>query len=265
MSQITTAPDTLIRQIEQRRDFVLSNYRILRRVDPNDHYWRSFEQLDQYVRDGRIFETGMVINWIGSQYRPRRILEIGTRTGGSLVSLLSSYQDFGGVEVVSFDLWREYFSVTWLSRVLTRLLGSRDGTSQINLSRRFTRYFSGLIQWLSTGKVRRNLRAFNLPTDMIRFVSGDSRQTVPQYFASHRGETFGYILVDGAHDEETALIDLRHVADHVAPGGFLVFDDIGPEGYKLGGVWEQFKAEQGDAFDYYEVYHRKGVAWARRK
>jgi len=255
----------MIQAIEARRDFVLSNFRVLRRVDPNDHYWRSFANLDQYRRDGRIFETGMVISWIGSEYRPRRILEIGTRTGGSLISLLSTYDSFEGVEVLSFDLWREYFSVTWLSRVLTRLMGSKDGTSQVNVSQRFMRPFSGLIKWLSTGKVRRNLRAFNLPTDMIRFISGDSRQTVPAWMAAHPGAQFDYVLVDGAHDEETARIDLENVVDYVAPGGFLVFDDIGPEGYKLGQVWDAFKAAHADKFDFFEVYHRKGVAWAIRK
>ena len=255
----------MLEQIRSRRDFVISNFRVLRRVDPNDHYWQSFADLEHYRRDGEVFETGMVISWIGGYYRPKRILEIGTRTGGSLVSLLTSYQDFSGLEIVSFDLWREYFSVTWLSRMLTRLKGSADGKSNLNVSQRFMRPFSGLVQRLSTQKVRRNLRAFNLPADNIQFISGDSKQTVPAYFQQHPGKQFDYVLVDGAHDEPTALIDLQNVADCVAPGGFLVFDDIGPEGYKLGKVWDTFKAEQGDKFEFYEVYHRKGVAWAIRK
>ncbi|MEZ4826132.1 MAG: class I SAM-dependent methyltransferase [Bacteroidia bacterium] len=249
--------EEMVRQIKERRDFVLSNFRLLRKVDPNDHYWKSFENLDEYRRDGEIFETGMVQSWIGSNYSPKTILEIGTRTGGSLISLLSAYHSYEGVEIVSFDLWREYFSVTSLSRMLTRLRGSADGHSNINISRKYMRYFDFLIRYFSTGKVRRNLRYFNIPTHNIRFVSGDSRVTVPAYFRENPDKKFDYILVDGAHDEETALIDLRNVADHVAPGGFLLFDDIGPEGYKLGNVWKTFSVEQQHNFNFYEVWHAK--------
>ncbi|MDX2246223.1 MAG: class I SAM-dependent methyltransferase [Bacteroidia bacterium] len=257
--------EKMLEAIKERRDFVLSNFRILRKVDPNDHYWKSFENIGEYVREGEIFETGMVQSWIGSNYSPKTILEIGTRTGGSLISLLTAYNSYTGLEIVSFDLWREYFSVTWLSRMITRLKGSADGRSNINISRKYMQYFDFLIRYLSTGKVKRNLRYFNIPTNNIQFVSGDSRITVPEYFRQNPNKKFDYILVDGAHDEETALIDLRNVANYVATGGFLLFDDIGPEGYKLGKVWEQFRFEQKDNFDFYEVYHRKGVAWAIKK
>jgi hypothetical protein len=192
-------------------------------------------------------------------------LEIGTRTGGSLINLLSPYAEYDGIEVVSFDLWREYFSVTWVSRLLTKLLGSPDGMSQRNISRKYTRLFSGLIRYLSTQKVRGNLAYFNIPSHFIEFISGDSKETVPAYFQQHRGKTFDYVLVDGAHDPETAMIDLENVVAHVAPGGFLVFDDIGPEGYKLGEVWETFKTNHQGQFEFYERYHRKGVAWAIKK
>jgi len=260
--------ETMLAQIRERRDFFLGNIRILRQRDPNDHYWRNFDDPAQQERDGQLFETGMVQSWIGSHLRPKRILEIGTRTGGSLVNLLSTYSrpDLEGVKVVSFDLWREYFSVTWLSRLLTRLkYGPQAGPgSQVNISRRYMQYFDGLIQALATGKVKRNLRHFNLPTDTLIFISGDSKETVPAYFKRHPEATFDYVLVDGAHDEETALIDLENVAPYVAPGGVLVFDDIGPESYRLGGVWDAFKAKHEHEFTFVEVYHRKGVAWAFR-
>ncbi|MBU0756950.1 MAG: hypothetical protein KKF44_02705, partial [Nanoarchaeota archaeon] len=48
-----------------------------------------------------------LIMWIGCEYKPKRILEIGTRTGGSLISLLCTYSqnDFKKIEeIVSFDL-----------------------------------------------------------------------------------------------------------------------------------------------------------------
>ncbi len=259
----------MIPQIRERRDFFLNNARILRKKDPNDHYWRGFDDPSDRERGGELFETGMVLSWIGSHKRPKRIMEIGTRTGGSLINLLSTYSqaDLRAVEIVSFDLWREYFSVTWFSRVLTRIkYGSQaEKKGQINISRKYTRYFDVIIKRLATGKVKKNLRYFNIPAWNITFISGDSKQTVPAYFGRRPEKQFDYILVDGAHDEETALIDLENVVNHVAKGGALVFDDIGPESYKLGPVWDTFKERHKDEFDFYEVYHRKGVAWAFKK
>lgn len=47
-----------------------------------------------------------VIYYIGKTRKPQDVLEIGTRNGGSLVVLLSSYKS-GKTKVKSFDLWRE--------------------------------------------------------------------------------------------------------------------------------------------------------------
>jgi len=256
--------EEVIEEIKGREDFMLSNFRVLRKADPNDHYWRNFLELDAYIRDGEIFEPGMVINWIGSRFSPKTILEIGTRSGGSLINLLTPYRGYDDLDIVSFDLWKEYFSATWMSRVLTNIIGSADGKTQRNISQKYTRIFSGVIKYFSTSKVRRNLKYFNIPPDKIQFISGDSRVTVPDFFKKNPNKKFDYVLVDGAHDPETAMIDLQNVVDCIKTGGFLVFDDIGPEGYNLKEVWESFKKQHEDKFIFYERYHRKGVAWAIR-
>lgn len=220
---IPTTAEAMIAEMELLKAPVLNNIRILAPYNRRDYYYRELMEL---ARREYFFETYQVIAWAGLKLRPRRILEIGTRNGGSLVQLLSMYQDFTGVEVTCFDLWRE--------------IGG---------------------PW----RVRRNLRKLNIPTGMIQFISGDSGQTVPIYKREHPQAKFDYVLVDGGHEPETARTDLKNVADLVAPGGILIFDDICPESYNLIGVWREFQAAHRDEFLWFEKLWRKGVAWGIRR
>lgn len=256
----------ILDEIISTRNFVCNNYRILRKVDPNDHYWEIIDKLDSFKRNGIFLETDMVINWIGKKFQPKKIMEIGTRTGGSLISLLSNYSSFENVEVVSFDLWEEYISTTFFSRVFSNLIFGKNKKWNFNVSTsKKLKFIYGFIQNLSTKKVKRNLKHFGIPTNKITFVSGDSKITVPHYFKQNPSQYFDYILVDGAHDFETAFIDLENVVTHVNKGGIIVFDDICPESYNLIVVWDKFKNLHQKEFEFFEIMHRKGTAWAIRK
>ena len=96
-----------LEEILSERERFLQNARQLRETDPNDPYWQDLATPEKYMRDGRFLETGMLISWLGRTRKPKRILEIGTRTGGSLISLLHSYSadDQQKIqEVLKFDL-----------------------------------------------------------------------------------------------------------------------------------------------------------------
>ncbi len=213
----------VIEQMEMLKGAVLSNLRILAPHNPEDYYYQHLLELaDAFY----FFETYQVILWAGLKLQPKRILEIGTRNGGSLVQLLSAYHRHNGLRVVCFDLWRE--------------IGSPEA-------------------------VRRNLQVLNIPSDFIEFVSGDSTLTVPEWRARHRDERFDYVLVDGGHDAVTAATDLANVADLVAPGGIIIFDDVCPVSYGLLPVWRQFQAEHEGQFEWHEKLWRKGVTWGIRQ
>jgi predicted O-methyltransferase YrrM len=249
--------------------FVLNNFRLLRKIDPNDHYWSLFSDPGKLTINDVFIETAMVISWIGCTFQPKKILEIGTRTGGSLIALLTNYQDFRDIEVVSFDLWREYISTTFISKKITNLKSKNETKGEIigniNISEKKLRPFFSLIRNLSINKVRKNLDYFNIPSSIITFISGDSKKTIPFYFEKFPEKKFDYILVDGAHDKETAFIDLQNIADHVAEQGIIVFDDISDLSYNLMDVWTHFKQLQQDKFDFIEIDCRKGIGLAFKK
>ena len=259
----------ITKEIISTTPFVLSNFRLLRKLDPNDHYWNMFTDAGRLTFNDVFIETAMVVSWIGAAFQPKRILEIGTRTGGSLIALLSNYQDFKNIEVVSFDLWREYISTTFVSKKITSLKSKNENEGDIigniNISEKKLKPFFSLIRNLSINKVRRNLDYFNIPSRIITFISGDSKKTVPFYFEKHPEKKFDYILVDGAHDKETAFIDLQNIANHVAEKGIIVFDDISDLSYNLMDVWARFKELQKNKFDFIEIDCRKGIGLAFKK
>jgi predicted O-methyltransferase YrrM len=88
--------------------------------------------------------------------------------------------------------------------------------------------------------VRRELTRLGYQGD-LELVAGDSRQTVPQWFASHPGEFFDLITVDGDHSTDGARTDLENVLPRLKVGGALVFDDISNQSHaNLAQVWREF-------------------------
>jgi len=247
------------------KDLLIANAQKLTKVDPNDYYWKELAKEEKLERHGLFFETNMITSWIGATRKPKRILEIGTRTGGSLIALLSVYnkEDYNNIEeILSFDMWREYVSTTPFASFISKLLNKKRN---INISERFTKYLGKMVERKSTGKVIRNLKLLNLPTNKIVFISGDSKIKVPEYFKQNPNKKYDYVLVDGGHDEHTAEIDLENVVNHVAVGGTILFDDIMPESYNLINVWNRFKERHKAEYDFFEIYSRKGAGIAIKK
>lgn len=247
------------------KGLLLSNGKKLAQLDPNDDYWRDLSDEKILSRNGVFLESNMVESWVGATRKPKRILEIGTRTGGSLIALLCVYskEDFDNIEeVLSFDMWREYVSTTPMATMLSKLMGK---SRNINISERFTKFVGNYVEKKSTDKVRKNLAAFNISSDKIKFISGDSTVKVPEYFAKNPDKKFDYILVDGGHSVEVATKDLDNVVAHAAKGGVILFDDLMPESYNLMGVWNKFKEKNINDFDFFEIRHRKGIGFAIKK
>jgi predicted O-methyltransferase YrrM len=238
--------ETMIDEIDSRREEMLKICNILSEHNKYDDYWQGiFEQ----AKKGYVFDLGMVINWIGEYFKPKRILEIGTYKGGSLIQLLSNYEKFEDLDIVCFDYW-QYPPWNILSPKIFRFIPSF-------LKKIFFRKYY-------MKKIESNLGLFGIPIDNIVMISGDSKVTVPTFFDSYPDKKFDYILVDGGHDKFTATTDLENVVGHIADSGIIVFDDI--ERDALYDVWTVFKKQHNNDFVFYEkVTSRKGVGWGFKK
>lgn len=207
---------------------IFNTMRILKQVNPGDLYYEAYK--GHLAKDGDAFYDLYMLLWeIGAERAPRRILEIGTRTGISLCQLLSAYIDLSVIEkIVCIDPFSDPF--------------------------------------LSPALVKRNLKYLNLPHDKVEFLVGYSKDFLPEIEAADE-TLFDYILVDGDHSKETALDDLEHAHNLVAPGGVICFDDISdaPGECALIDVWCAFKEAHENDYEFRESMVGKGVAWAIRK
>jgi predicted O-methyltransferase YrrM len=99
----------------------------------------------------------------------------------------------------------------------------------------------------------------------LDLVAGDSRETVPKWFASHPGEFFDLITVDGDHSTEGARTDLENVLPRLKVGGALVFDDISNQSHaNLAGVWRAFLERHPNLSGYSFTEVGFGVGFAIR-
>ena len=118
---------------------IFNTMRILKGVNRGDTYLENYKW--HWDKRGDTFLDYYHLLWtIGSVYNPKRIMEIGCRTGISLCQLLSACPDYKDKEVVLFDIFN-------------------DGM-------------------LSEGLVNRNLKHLNIPV-VPEFRIGDSKVTVP--------------------------------------------------------------------------------------
>jgi len=206
-------------------EVIFNTLRILKKHNPGDLYYEAY--LGHLAKRKDTFFDIYHFAWAwGITHKPKRILEIGVRTGLSICQLLSSYIDQTLIEkVVLCDIWADGYT--------------------------------------SPEIVKMNLKALNIPLDAIEFIVGDSKEKIPEL--AKMGAKFDYILVDGDHSQEGAKIDLENVRTMINPGGVIVFDDIDPDGMSLAPVWHEFMNNHQQEFEWNEDYNGKGLGWAIKK
>lgn len=214
---------SFLRKISQAAIF--NTMRILKRINPGDCYLENY--LGHLQKSGEDFYDTYMLLWEISAVRaPKKILEIGTRTGISLCQLLSGYIDNSIIrKVVCIDPFADGYT--------------------------------------SPALVRRNLNYLNLPGEMPEIITGFSQDVLPN-FSRKEEDLFDYILVDGDHEKEAARKDLEAAHQLLGGGGVIVFDDISdaPGECALIDVWEAFVTEHGAKYETGKNMSGKGVAWA---
>ncbi|MDH3691927.1 MAG: class I SAM-dependent methyltransferase, partial [Gammaproteobacteria bacterium] len=157
------------------------------------------------------WELRCAVRWLTQRLRAKRYLEIGVRTGWSL---LQAAGERPSIDIMGFELWVENYA------------GTANG-SPSEIRQRL----------LSTGH-----------KGTVNFVSGDSHSTLPAFIsglaASERTKDgiFDVIVVDGDHSATGAQQDLELCAPLVKSGGALAFDDLVHEQHPdLIAVWREFQ------------------------
>lgn len=121
---------------------IFNTLRILKKHNPGDLYYEAY--LGHLAKRKETFFDIYHFSWAWAiEHKPKRILEIGVRTGLSICQLLSAYIDNSIIEkVVLCDVFN-------------------DGYTSPEL-------------------VKMNLKALNIPIDKIEFLIGDSKELIPQ-------------------------------------------------------------------------------------
>ena len=205
-------------------EVIFTILRIIKKHNKGDQYLEAY--LGHLAKRGETFFDLYHFNWAWAiEHKPRRILEIGSRTGISTCQLLSGYLDHSGIErIICCDLFNDGFCTPEL--------------------------------------IKYNMKETGVPESVIakvEFLSGDSAKTVAGLPDDYK---FDYILVDGDHNVGPARVDLDSAYRLIAPGGVIVFDDIGPDGVDLLPVWNTFKNDHLGEFEWHEDLNGKGLGWA---
>jgi hypothetical protein len=182
-----------------------------------------------FGRDWVYADINTVLLGLTRRLAPSSYLEIGVRRGRSMAMVASQAPT---CRIIGFDLWVENYA------------GMENPGPQL---------------------VRHELARVGF-TGELRFIDGDSKDTVPAFFEENPAEFFDIITVDGDHSPEGARRDLRNVMPHLKIGGVLVFDDISNHSHPwLLTVWKE-TVEKNDRFVSYSFTEAGfGVGFAIRK
>ena len=199
---------------------------ILEAHNPADKYF-STVRVRETLDKGYLNQKDLFALWVSIYKHPKMILEIGSRTGKSLSTLLFVHPDPGETTAFLIDPFIE--------------MGSPD-------------------------LIKRNLGHLGILQDHVHAFVGFSAEVFPKLMETFPQVRYDYILVDGSHRREDALKDLQMVTPYVGPGGYVVMDDIGSYGpgvgYGLIDVWTEWKAEFKGQFECREYLEPWGFAAA---
>jgi predicted O-methyltransferase YrrM len=198
--------------------------------DPYLEYVKNFYRagLETFGGNWVYADINTVLIGLTRRLRPESYLEIGVRRGRSMAMVASVAPQ---CRVVGFDLWMSDYA------------GMENP---------------------GPDHVRREMARLGL-TGPLELVTGDSRQTVPEWFAKHQTEFFDLITVDGDHSTEGARADLENVLPRLKIGGALVFDDISNQSHmNLAAVWNEFLGRHDELKGYSFTEVGFGVGFAIR-
>jgi predicted O-methyltransferase YrrM len=191
-SSVMVGPETLLREAS-RVSSIRDMMTVLDKLEPDDYtrYLATYcsEGLQRYHETWYYADICTVLLAAARLVGPRTYLEIGVRRGRSMAMVAAAAPE---ARLLGFDLWMS------------------DYAGMPNPGPDFVR-----------SEIQRTGHRGTL-----ELYSGDSRETLPRFFAENPGLTLDLVTVDGDHSYDGALADLRDVIPRLALGGVIVFDDV---------------------------------------
>jgi predicted O-methyltransferase YrrM len=166
---------------------------VLRTLEPDSYsvYVSAYlkEGLERFGMDWSYLDILNVLVACAELIQPRTYLEIGVRRGRSIAMVASTTPK---THLFGFDMWAENYAGM-----------ENPGPAFVE---------SELRKIGASGR--------------IEFVSGNSHETLPNFFAKRPELELDLVTVDGDHSDEGAREDLLSVLPKIAHGGAIVFDDV---------------------------------------
>jgi predicted O-methyltransferase YrrM len=208
-------PETIFRRARQPSTInnVLS---VLEALEPDSYsvYVSTYlkEGFEKFGPDWSYLDILNVLVACTELIQPRAYLEIGVRRGRSIAMVAHTAPR---VDLYGFDMWAANYA------------GMENPGPEF---------------------VESELRKIGA-TGRIEFVSGNSHETLPNFFAENPELQLDLVTVDGDHSDEGTREDLMTVLPKIAPGGALVFDDVShPLHPNLHNVWSSALEDCGLRF-----------------
>jgi predicted O-methyltransferase YrrM len=194
-------------------DKVLS---VLETLQPDSYsiYVSAFlkEGRQKFAADWSYLDLLNVLAACGELIQPRTYLEIGVRRGRSMAMVASTSSK---TDLYGFDMW------------------VADYAGMENPGPEF---------------VEAELRKIGA-SGKLEFITGDSHETLPEFFSKYPDLELDLVTVDGDHSDEGARQDLLCVLPRIARGGAVVFDDVShPLHPNLYQVWSNALHDCGLSF-----------------
>jgi glycosyltransferase involved in cell wall biosynthesis/predicted O-methyltransferase YrrM len=205
MNPVQLSPSTII-QLSRQPEILEEVQGILRQLEPDDF----IDSMLEYYETGQskygehwLYADQLTVLCAASKLMEiSHYLEIGVLRGRSLCVVAKNVPT---AKLYGFDLWVEQYA---------------------NLNNPGP-------EFVKTQLVRVGFKG------EASFFSGDSKDTIPQFFNENEDLLLDIVTVDGDHTEEGARIDLENVLPRIKMGGVLVFDDIcHPKHRALEIVWD---------------------------
>lgn len=184
---------------------------------------------DRYSRRTAYWDLACAVRQSCEGVEAERYLEIGVRRGKSMAMAAATRPE---LSIFGFDLWLSPYS------------GAPNPGPEFVREEMERVGHKGTVQW----------------------INGDTAETLPRFRSENQGLRFDVVTVDGDHSDEGAMRDLAGAAELVAPGGFIIFDDLIHPAHTLLGVWRWFVEEYRGEFEAIEnLDDHNGTGVARRR